>query len=116
MEAEIIAASEGGKESVWLNKLANDLQKQNADHLYTPTLFCDNLGTVELLYDTKFHRRAKHIEIRHLYMRNDLVETGKLKVQHIPGEDQPVDILTKQLPIEAFNKHCRTLGLTTGSA
>ena len=69
------------------------------------------MGAVELLHDTKFHRRAKHIEIRYMYMRNDLVEKGKLRVQHIPGKDQPADIFTKQLPIDSFTRHCATLGL-----
>jgi hypothetical protein len=46
-----------------------------------------------------------------MFMRNDLVEQNKLKVQHIPGKDQPADILAKQLPYDDFARHCATLGL-----
>ena len=44
-------------------------------------------------------------------MRNDLIGQNKLTVQHIPGKDQPADILTKQLPYDDFIRHYATLGL-----
>jgi hypothetical protein len=111
MEAEVIVASEGEKQSVWLGKLATDLGEWSDSEQFVPTLYCDNVGAVELLYDTKFHRKAKHIELQYMYLRNDLVGKGKLMVEHIPRKDQPADIFTKQLPIEGFNRHCATLGL-----
>jgi hypothetical protein len=111
MEAEVIAASEGGKQSVWIGKLTTDLGEWGDSDQFVPTLYCDNVGAVELLHDTKFHRKAKHIKIRYMYIRNDLVDKGKLRIQHIPGKDQPADIFTKQLPIESFTRHCATLGL-----
>jgi len=40
-----------------------------------------------------------------------MVQRGRLKVVYIPGKDQPGDILTKQLPINQFTKHCATLGI-----
>jgi hypothetical protein len=111
MEAEVITASEGGKQSVWLGKLTTDLGEWSDNDQFVPTLHCDNMGAVELLYDTKFHRKAKHIELRYMYLRNNLVGKSKLRVEHIPGKDQPADIFMKQLPTDSFNRHCVTLGL-----
>jgi hypothetical protein len=63
MEAEVMSVSEGGKEAVWLQKLTRDLGERSDDKEYIPTLYCDNLRAIELLHNTKFHRKAKHIEI-----------------------------------------------------
>jgi hypothetical protein len=108
MEAEIMAASEGAKEVLWLNKLRDDL---NENHPFVPTLYCDNQGAVTLLHDTKFHKKAKHIEIRYLFIREELVQKRKLVIQHIEGAKQPADILTKQLPAEAYERHKKVLGI-----
>lgn len=108
MEAEFISASEASKEVAWLEKLNKDLKE---DFPHPPTLYIDNMGAVELIHDNKYHKKAKHIDIRFNYIRSDMVEAGRLSVEHIPGVDQPADILTKQLPVERFYKHLRTLGI-----
>jgi hypothetical protein len=109
MEAELISANELAKEVVWFIKLALDLR------LYTdgtiPILKLDNQGTIDLIHRLKEHAKSKHIQTRAFYIRNDLVRQNKLLIQFIPGKDNPADILTKQLPIEPFRRHLRTLGL-----
>ena len=109
MEAEIMAASEGSRLVAWLEKLTRNLSEGRDK--YIPTLFCDNQSTVDLCYDTKHHQKAKHIETRYLYVRNDMVLKDRLHIDHIPGKDQPADIFTQQLPIDLFNKHKRALGM-----
>jgi hypothetical protein len=61
--------------------------------------------------DSKFHNKSKHIEIRYMFVYTNMVEKGRIKVEHIPRTDQMADILTKQLPGEAFRKHARAMGL-----
>jgi len=61
--------------------------------------------------DSKFHNKSKHIKIRYMHVRTDIVEKGRIKVEHVPGTNQMADILTKQLPGEAFRKHARAMGL-----
>jgi len=115
-EAEIISANQGGKELAWMEILAQDLGERDTENLYLPTLyiptlFCDNQGTVDFMKTTKFHSKSKHIEIRWLWLRKDMVEKGRLKVVHIAGTKQMSDILTKQLPNDGFRRHCRSMGL-----
>ena len=62
IEAEIIAALEGVRLVVWLKKLTRDLGERDDDNPFIPTLYCDNKGTVDLLYDIKHYQKAKHIE------------------------------------------------------
>nr|GFD17248.1 zinc finger, CCHC-type [Tanacetum cinerariifolium] len=43
-----------------------------------------------------FHRRSKHIDIRYHFIR-ECVENGHINVEHVSGELQRADILTKAL-------------------
>ena len=65
-----MAASEGARSAVWLEKLMRDLGERNDDDddSFVPTLYCDNKSTVDLSYDTKHHQKAKHIETRYLFV------------------------------------------------
>jgi hypothetical protein len=51
-----MAASEGVRLVVWLKKLTRDLgERDDDDNLFIPTLYCNNKGTVDLLYDMKHY-------------------------------------------------------------
>nr|GFA85911.1 hypothetical protein [Tanacetum cinerariifolium] len=47
--------------------------------------------------DPVFHERSKHIDIRYHFIR-ECVENGRINVEHVSGELQRADILTKALP------------------
>jgi hypothetical protein len=108
MEAEFMAASEASREAAWLEKLNRDLDDTVS---IPPTLYSDNQSAVDLIHNPKYHARAKHIDIRYAFIRNDMVAKERLYVEHIPGVNQPADILTKQLPVDATSRHLKTLGM-----
>jgi hypothetical protein len=69
MDLEIIIANKGAKEAAWLEKVIEDLGKrQRGSDPYIPTLYCDNLRGIDLIKDTKFYNKAKHIEIRYFFI------------------------------------------------
>ncbi|KAI0993413.1 hypothetical protein K3495_g14771, partial [Podosphaera aphanis] len=106
MEAEIIAANEGAKEAAWMEKLWLDLHQKR----YVPTLWCDNEAAKEFCKDSgKFHNKAKHIETRYFFVRNDMVAKDRLKIEKIAGSENPADILTKQLPHHKLGGHLQSL-------
>lgn len=49
-------------------------------------------------------RSTKHIDVR-LHFIRDIVSSGKLKVEKIAPEENPVDAMTKPLPSTKFH-HC----------
>ena len=56
MEVEIIAALEGVRLVVWLKKLTRDLgERDDDDNPFIPTLYYNNKGIVNLLYDIKYY-------------------------------------------------------------
>jgi hypothetical protein len=90
--------------------VCSDLEEESA----TPTLYYDNKGAIDLIHNLKFHNKAKHIDIRYHHIRDDIVRKGRLKVKHIPGVEQPADVLTKQLPAPTAQKHVFNIGLRPG--
>jgi hypothetical protein len=101
-------ASDAAKKAAWLKKLLLDLNKSNNT---PPTLFCDNQNVINLIHNHKFHSKAKHINIRCNFIRNDIIKAGRLKVMHILGKEQPANMLTKQLPIDQFKAILQVFGV-----
>ena len=93
-----MAANKAEKKAAWLEKLATDL----IESYKLPTLYIDNLSVIDLIYDYKFHLRAKYIDIWFNYIRNNIVSKDRITVTYISGEKQPADLLTKQLPVDRF--------------
>ena len=54
--------------------------------------------------------RTKHLDVKFLYVKQQY-KNGEIDLQHIPGEKQPADILTKALGPVAHARGCRLLGL-----
>jgi hypothetical protein len=97
-EAEYIAASDAGKEAVWLRKLLVGLF---GDVLETTVIQCDNESCVKLSENPVFHDRSKHIEMRYHYLR-DMVQKGAIRLQYVSTEEQIADVFTKPLTAVKF--------------
>jgi len=55
IEVEIMAALEGARLVIWLKKLIRDLEERDNNNPFIPTLYCNNKGIVDLLYNTKHY-------------------------------------------------------------
>ena len=64
-EAEIIAASEAAKEVIWLSRLFKNILTLK----HEPIIEVDNSAAVRLSQNPEFHRRTKHIAIKHFFIR-----------------------------------------------
>ena len=91
-EAEIVAASEAAREMIWLRRLLNELNYLHE----TPTLFVDNEAAIKLAKNPEFHKRTKHIRIRHFFVR-EVSQEGLICIEPIATEHQLADMLTKPL-------------------
>ncbi|GLU15250.1 hypothetical protein SLE2022_317570 [Rubroshorea leprosula] len=64
-EAEYIAATEAGKEMLWMKRFLQELglkQKENV-------VFCDSQSAIDLSKNTMYHARTKHIDLRYHWLR-----------------------------------------------
>ena len=91
-EAEIVAANEATKEIIWLSRLYNGVTKLKQ----VPVLPVDHSAAVRLEQNPEFHRRTKHIAVKHFFIRENILE-GIINIQQISTEQQVADIMTKPL-------------------
>jgi hypothetical protein len=67
----------------------------------TPIIYCDNQSAVLLAHNPILHARTKHMEIDLFFVREKVL-AKQLTVQHIPGDNQWADVLTKPLSSSKF--------------
>ncbi|KAM0008921.1 putative RNA-directed DNA polymerase [Helianthus debilis subsp. tardiflorus] len=60
-------------------------------------LLVDNESAIALMRNPVFHGRSKHIDTKYHFIR-ECIERGQIQVQHVSGELQKAEILTKALP------------------
>jgi hypothetical protein len=58
-----------------------------------------------------FHERTKHIDIKYHYV-HDVVARGKLQVCKISTHNNPVDMITKSIPVAKFELCSSLVGIT----
>jgi len=106
-EAEYMASANATKEAVWLRTL---LKEMDFPQVSATIIFADNQGCIALTQNPVNHSRAKHIDIRHHFIRKR-VGMGEIDLQYISTKDMLADGFTKQLPREAFEKFRSRLGV-----
>jgi len=97
-EAEYISAANCCIQLLWMKHQLEDYQI-NASSI---PIFCDNTVAICLSKNPIQHSRAKHIEIKHHFIR-DYNQKGILDIQFIDTEHQWDDIFTKPLTVERFD-------------
>jgi hypothetical protein len=65
------------------------------------SLMCDNTSAISVAKNPVFHKRMRHLERRHHFLR-DHVEKGDNEMRYIDTERQLVDIFTKPLDSSHF--------------
>ena len=62
----------------------------------------DNRSAIALTKNHVFHGRSKHIHKNYHFIR-ECVENGQVDVQHIPGNEQRAETLTKAQDVSKVN-------------
>ncbi|GKD06467.1 retrovirus-related pol polyprotein from transposon TNT 1-94 [Tanacetum coccineum] len=77
-------------------------------------LYCDNKSVIALCCNNVQHSRAKHIDIRYHFIKEQ-VENGIVELYFVRTEYQLADIFTKLLPQKRFNFLIDKLGMKSMS-
>ncbi|GJS19803.1 retrovirus-related pol polyprotein from transposon TNT 1-94 [Tanacetum coccineum] len=94
-EAEYIALSGCCSQILWMRSQLTDYGFQ----FNKIPLYCDNKSVIALCCNNVQHSRAKHIDIRYHFIKEQ-VENGIVELYFVWTEYQLVDIFTKPLPRE----------------
>ena len=115
MESEYMALTDATKELKWIRTLLAELGYSNGNNAADepPTdLFSDNQSAIALAKNPVSHARAKHIDLRHHFVR-EAIQDKVIWVQYIPTTEMTADSLTKALGREKHEKCTSRMGMTT---
>jgi len=105
-EAEYMALSDCSRQVVWMHTLLGEL----GYNLRSIPICGDNQGSIFIASNPVTEKRSKHIDIRFHYIR-EVVERKLAEVFFIPGEENPADLLTKNLGLTKFLQFRPAYGL-----
>jgi len=94
-------------ERLWVKMILSDLRITLEEPIH---MFSDNQATISIAKNPVHHDRTKHIEIDRHFIK-EKIDYGLLKLDYIPTNQQAVDILTKALPRDRFEKLSNNLGM-----
>ena len=103
VEAEYMAATQATREAVWWRTFMTELGQPPSA---ATTVHSDSQGAIALSKNPEHHKRTKHIDIQHHYVREQ-VEAGSVVLPHIGTELMVADVLTKPL---AADRHAELAG------
>jgi hypothetical protein len=95
MEAEYYALTEAAKEAKWHQALLDEIQYTGTG-VHPTIIHGDNTGSLALAENPEHHGRAKHIDVRLHYIRQE-VENGSIELSYVPTNQMAADGFTKPL-------------------
>ena len=111
-----MALTEATKELKWIRTLLTELGYSNGNNNAADEppidLFSDNQSAIALAKNPVSHARAKHIDLRHHFVR-EAIQDKVIWVQYIPTTEMTADSLTKALGREKHEKCTSRMGMTT---
>ena len=111
MESEYMALTDATKELKWIRTLLGELGYSNGKEEPPTDLFSDNQSAIALAKNPVSHALAKHIDIRHHFVR-EAIQDKVIWVQYIPTTEMTADSLTKALGREKHQKCTVRMGMT----
>ena len=106
-EAEFMAATEAAKQAIWLQELLGEILEKESKKV---VIRLDNKSAIALTKNPVFHGRSKHIHKRYHFIR-ECVDNNQVEVEHIAGNLQKADILTKALGRIKFKEMRELVGI-----
>nr|CAN71419.1 hypothetical protein VITISV_018564 [Vitis vinifera] len=105
-EVEYVAATETGKDMIWLHGLLDELAKKQEMRI----LHSDSHSAIFLAKNSVFHSKSKHIQTKYHFIRY-LIEDKLVILEKIYGSKNPADMLTKGVTIEKLKLCTASIGL-----
>ena len=96
-EAEIMAASEGTKEAMYLSGHLSEMGLHDGSAI---EMGCDNQAAIALANNPEYHDKSKHIKRRHFFVR-EAVKNEEIVVPYVRTVDNFADFFT--MPIVGHN-------------
>jgi hypothetical protein len=101
--------SKTAKEAIWAERFLHELTYRNVNQ--SIHLYADNKDAIDLITNSLFHKRIKHIEIRWHWIRK-MIEKEKIFIHYLFIKEMIVDDLIKSLSVFALANFKKMLNLS----
>lgn len=109
VESELVAANAAATELLFFRNLLREL------YLFPcPVLKSDSQGCVLVAKDSKMHWKLRHMDTRFQSLKHH-VQLGDIKIEYVPGPQNPADIFTKAVGTTVLARHSKAIGLRSPS-
>jgi len=105
-EAEYVVAASCCAQLLWIKQQLVDFGIE----VGCIPIFCDNTSAISMTKNLVHHKRTKHIDVRHHFLR-DNYEKGLISIEFCATDKQIADIFTKALSRENFERNRLELGM-----
>ena len=103
MAAEFVACYEASNHGIWLRNFVTGLRI--VEGIERPLkLYCDNKSAIMYSNNNRSSTKSKHIDIKFLVVK-EIVQSGKIYIEHLGTNSMIADPLTKGLPPKVFQEH-----------
>ena len=106
-EAEYMALSSAAQEAVWIQRFLEEVDGKTNKPM---TIYEDHQSTICMSQNPRFHGRAKHIDIKYHFIREQ-ISTNAIELKYCKSEEMIADILTKGLGRIQFEKLRKLIGM-----
>ena len=107
-EAEYIAATEAGKEMLWMKGSLQELDLKQKDYI----IHCDSQSEIDLSKNTMYHARTKHIDMRYHWIRK-AIEEQLFHIRKIHTNENTTDMMTKVITKEKLARCIKNTGMSS---
>jgi len=110
VEAEYMDFSQATTQVLWINKYLSKIELALSKPI---TIFTNNKGLIAHCLNDKNHRRTKHINIKHHFVK-DQVKSGNAAFEYIPTTNNIANLFTKPLACDKIQSFSSQLNLPKG--
>jgi hypothetical protein len=109
-EIEYMILSKTTKETIWIRQFLHELKFRNDDQFVL--IFADHKSAIDLIINSLYHKRTKHIEKRWHWIR-EMMNRKKIILRYLLINEMIADDLIKSLSVFAFSKFRIMLNLSS---
>jgi hypothetical protein len=110
-EIEYMILFETAKKAIWIREFLRELEFRFRDNQFV-LIFADNKNAIDLIINSLYHKRTKHIEMRWHWIR-EMMNRKKIILRYLFISEMIADGLIKSLPASAFSKFRTMLNLSS---
>ena len=110
-EAEYMSLASAAQEAIWMRRLINDIMNDEDNKSTKATIiYEDNQSAISMSRNPQYHGRAKHIDIKFHFVREQVTE-NHIELIYCKSEDMVADILTKAICGPQFKRLRGMMGM-----